>query len=175
MLMAGILVSCQDDLHSVEKVELDQDPPDRTIDNAEYFYSDSGLVRNRLRAGKVMEYHLDTPYTLLSDGVELVFYRAQGVEGSVLTSEEGTIRRDGRIMQVREDVRFENYKGEVLLTERLTWLQDSDIVYTNDPVSVVRQWDTIHGIGLTANEDFSRYEIKNIVGKFNIKPDEDPR
>lgn len=175
MLLAGILFSCQDGLEGIEAVQLKGDIPDRTIEDAEYFFSDSGEVQNRLRAGLVFEFHSDTPYTELSQGVELVFFRDNGVEGSVLTSDKGVIRRDGRIMHVIDSVKFRNYKGEVLHTNSLTWMQDKDSVFTNDPVMIIRHQDTINGIGLRANQDFSRYTIENISGGLYVEPNEETR
>ena len=172
MLLAGIVVSCQSDLERAEKVRLAKDDADRTIKDAEYFYSDSGVVKNRLRAGTLQEYFHEPPITELSDGVELMFYRARGVEGSVLTAEEGSILNNGRLMEVRRNVRFKNFKGEILETDTLTWSQDSNLVYTDDPVMIIRIHDTIRGIGLDANEDFSRYTIKKPVGEVYVRPDE---
>ena len=169
--MAGILFSCRSDLDRVDKVSIAEDTPERTIINAEYFFSDSGITRNRLRAGKVEEYHLDPPRTELSEGVELLFYKAIGVEGSVLTSRNGSILDDGRVMIVRNEVIFRNDKGEELQTNTLTWAQDSDLVYTEDPVRIIREYDTIHGVGLEANEDFSRYTVKKITGKLYVEDD----
>ncbi len=172
LLLAGILVSCQNDLEIAQKVPMPEDAAERTVEHAEYFYTDSGLVKNRLRAGLLEEFFTDTQRTELSLGVELMFYRAKGVEGSVLTAQEGSIRNNGRLMEVRKDVRFENYKGEVLETEQLIWSQDSDLVYTHLPVTIMREQDTIYGVGLDANQDFSRYTLKKITGKLYVEPDE---
>jgi LPS export ABC transporter protein LptC len=171
LLLAGIVISCQSDLDKVGKVPMDSDAPDRVIEQAEYFYTDSGITRNRLRAGLLKEYFTEPPRTELSKGVELLFYRAGGVEGSVLTAREGSIRNNGRLMEVRDKVKFKNFKGEILETEKLTWEQDSDLVYTEDPVRIIRKSDTIHGVGLFANEDFSKYTIKNPSGKVYVEPD----
>ena len=172
LLLALILVSCENDLEKAEKVPMPHDAAERTVEHAEYFYSDSGIVRNRLRAGLLEEFFTDTQRTELSRGVELMFFRAKGVEGSVLTAQEGSIMNNGQLMEVRQNVRFENYKGEILETEQLIWSQDSDLVYTHLPVKIIREQDTIYGIGLDANEDFSRYTLKKITGKLYVETDE---
>jgi quercetin dioxygenase-like cupin family protein len=50
------LVSCKNDLDELASIEIDARSPDRITTQAEYYYSDSGHVRNRLRAGRVEEY-----------------------------------------------------------------------------------------------------------------------
>lgn len=171
LLLVGFISSCKSDMDRAGKVSITEGAPDRIIYNAEYFYTDSGLTRNRLRAGVLEEYFEEPPRTELSQGVELLFYRNDGVEGSVLTADEGSIMQNGRLMEVREQVVFKNYKGEVLETEKLVWSQDSDLVYTEDPVRIIRRMDTIRGVGLYANEDFSRYTIMNPSGEVYVEPD----
>ena len=71
-------------------------------------------------------------------------------------------------MVVEEQVVFINAKGEKLETEQLTWSQDSNRVYTDRPVKVIRARDIIYGQGLDAAQDFSRYTIRKITGTLFI-------
>src|SRR5690349_15560647 len=93
------LAACKNDLDRVAAIEVPTDAPDRVTTSAEYFYSDSGRVRNRLRAGTITEHMLgDAPYTDLSNGVELTFYDGAGHPGSVLTARRGHIWNKERRM-----------------------------------------------------------------------------
>jgi LPS export ABC transporter protein LptC len=165
------LASCKNDLDSVAAVELHADGPDRVTTNAEYLYSDSAIVRNRLRAGIVEEYMRKPGRTEMSDGVELLFFTVTGKEGSKLTAQRGTIRSDERTMRVAGDVVFVNTKGETLKTEELHWIQDSAIVRTDKPVAIQRKNDVIHGEGMRAAEDFSWYEILRPSGIIELPND----
>ncbi|MFZ1688570.1 MAG: LPS export ABC transporter periplasmic protein LptC [Flavobacteriales bacterium] len=160
--------SCKNDLDSVASVDLHADGPDRTTTNAEYLYSDSAIVRNRLRAGTVEEYMGKPSHTELSNGVELIFYTPFGKQGSILTAQRGTVRSDERLMRVAGNVVFVNAKGETLKTEELHWVQDSSIVRTDKPVTIIRQTDTIRGEGMEAAEDFSRYTILRPTGMIAV-------
>ena len=71
-------------------------------------------------------------------------------------------------MEVREDVVFTNTRGERLETELLIWSQDSDRVWTDRPVKIVRERDILYGEGLDANEDFSRYTIRKLTGTLYV-------
>ncbi len=159
------LLSCKNDLDELASIEIDARSPDRITTQAEYYYSDSGHVRNRLRAGRVEEYlPQNDEHTDFFQGVELTFFDATGQPGSRLTAERGRMDPKRHRMQVDEHVVFTNVRGERLETEQLIWDQDSDRVFTDKPVRITRAQDIIYGQGLDANQDFSRYTIRRITG-----------
>jgi LPS export ABC transporter protein LptC len=164
-----LLAACKNDLDQLAAIEMDADAPDRVTQQVEYLYSDSGVVRNRLRAGRVSEYIAKgTERTELDQGIELVFLQPDGSKGSVLTARKGSILPKDERMVVEENVVFVNQRGERLETERLVWDQDSNRIWTDEPVRIRRGRDIIHGEGLDANEDFSRYRIRRITGQVFI-------
>lgn len=168
LLAIMLLPACKNDLDRVRAVEVPENGPDRITTGAEYLYSDSGLVRNRVRAGTVSEFGGDHPHTELSNGVELTFFDADGHAGSQLTGRRGRIDPGKKRMEVDEKVVFINQRGEKLETEQLTWSQDSNRVYTDRPVKITRSRDIIYGEGLDAAQDFSSYTIRHITGTLFI-------
>ncbi len=170
LVLLACLPACKNDLDRVAAIEVGHDGPARVATHAEYIYSDSGVVRNRLRAGQILEYNGARPRTELAAGVELSFFNADGHPGSRLTARRGHIDPQTRNMTVEEEVVFVNTRGEKLETEYLAWSQDSGRVYTDRPVRVTRARDIIYGQGLDAAEDFSRYTIRRITGTLFIGP-----
>ncbi|MBK6832088.1 MAG: LPS export ABC transporter periplasmic protein LptC [Flavobacteriales bacterium] len=162
---------CGNDLDKVAAVELPAAVADRVTEEAEYFYSDSGIVRNRLRAGRIAEWTTKPERTEMSNGVELLFFDAMGKPGSTLTARRGLILPGEKRMEVMEQVVFINAKGERLETEQLTWEQDSGRVHTDKAVRVQRGEDVIHGQGLDAAEDFSHYTIRRVTGTLQLGSD----
>jgi len=167
-----MFVSCSNDLDRVAAVEVVKAGPDRVTTNAEYLFTDSGIVRNRLRAGSIAEWSTEPKRTELSDGVELVFFDSVGVQGSVLTARRGSLIPNEKRMEVNEQVVFINRKGERLETEQLIWDQDSGRVSTDRAVRIQRGGDVIHGQGLEADEDFGRYTIRRIKGVLELATDD---
>ncbi|HRH37008.1 MAG TPA: LPS export ABC transporter periplasmic protein LptC [Flavobacteriales bacterium] len=163
--------ACGNDLERVEAVELPEASPDRVTTDAEYLYSDSGIVRNRLRAGRIAEWATEPKHTEMSDGVELLFFDAQGQPGSKLNARRGSIQPGKKRMEVKENVVFVNTKGERLETEELLWEQDSARIHTDKAVRVQRGMDVIHGMGLDAAEDFSQYTIRHVTGVIHLQGD----
>ncbi len=164
----GPLAGCKNDLDRVRAVEVAPNAPDRLTTQAEYLYSDSGIVRNRIRAGTIAQYDGDHPYTELSNGVELTFFDLQGRTTGRLTARRGRILPANNRMQVDEQVVFINVKGEKLETEQLNWAQDSGRVFTDRPVKVTRARDIIYGQGLDAAQDLGWYTIRHITGSLYI-------
>ena len=165
-----VLSGCRNDLDKVAAVEVASSSPERITRQAEYLYSDSGYVRNRLRAGRIAEWATGPKRTELTEGVELVFFDTTGVQRSVLTARRGLILPKEKRMEVYEQVVFVNSKGERLETEQLTWDQDSARVKTDKAVRIQRGPDIIHGMGLDAAEDFSHYVIHRITGQLYMQP-----
>jgi len=171
LIGVGMFVSCTNDLDKVAAIEVVGSSPERVTHEAEYLYTDSGVVRYRLRAGTISEWPSDPKRTELTDGVELVFYGAKDGGESVLTARRGLILPKEKRMEVFEQVVFVNSKGERLETEQLTWYQDSARVRTDKAVRIQRGLDVIHGMGLDAAEDFSSYVIHRITGQLYMQDD----
>ena len=168
------LLACTNDLDRVAAVELPASAADRVTRDVEYYYSDSGHVINRLRAGQIEEYTTEQEQrTEISGGVELVFFDRSGLQGSVLTARRGRIWPDRQRMQVIEQVVFVNAKGERLETEELTWSQDSGRVHTTRPVKIIRSSDILYGQGLDAAEDFSSYTIRKPTGSLLVEREDE--
>lgn len=167
----GLFAACQNDLDKVAAVDVVGSSPDRITRQAEYLFTDSGLVRNRLRAGRIAEWAVEPKRTEMSEGVELVFFDATGAQQSKLTARRGLILPKEKRMEVFEQVVFVNAKGERLETEQLTWKQDSARVHTDKAVRIQRGQDVIHGMGLDAAEDFSSYVIHRITGQLYMQDD----
>lgn len=172
LLACALLTACKNDLDNVVAVEVPQAAPDRITTNAEYFLTDSGLVRNRLRAGRIAEWAVEPQRTEMSEGLELTFYDSLGGTVSTLTARRGTILPKAKRMEVNEQVVVVNARGERLETEQLIWLQDSGKVVTDKAVRVEREGSIIHGMGLDANEDFSRYTVRRITGVLQVAQDD---
>lgn len=167
-----MLPACKNDLDRVAALEVPADGPDRITTEAEYLYSDSGIVRNRVRAAIIQEYTGDDPHTELSGGLELTFFTPDGNASGVLTARKGSIHPMEKRMQVDQQVVFRNIRGEKLETEQLIWDQDSGLVHTDKPVKVTRARDIIFGQGLDASQDMGTYTVRKVTGTVYIGADD---
>ena len=171
-LLAGMLVSCTNDLDKVAAVAVSDDAPDRVTHQAEYLYTDAGRPRYRLQAGRIAEWTREPQRYEITEGLRLQFFDSLGAPGSTLTARRGIILPQANRMEVYEEVVFVNVKGERLDTEKVVWYQDSARIYTDKAVRIQRGQDIIHGQGLDASEDFSRYAIRRITGTLRMSQDD---
>lgn len=171
-LLAGMLLSCTNDLDQVAAVAVADDAPDRTTVGSQQVHTEQGRPKYELSAGVIKEWVREPQRTLLEEGVRLSFFDSLGRPGSVLTARQGIVLPQERRMEAVGEVVFVNTKGERLETEQIIWYQDSARIYTDKPVRIQRGDNVIHGLGLVAAEDFSRYQVKRVTGTLQLAADD---
>jgi LPS export ABC transporter protein LptC len=167
-LLAGMFLSCTNDLDQVAAVAVADDAPERVTSGSEQVYTEQGRPKYKLAAGVIREWVREPQRTMLEDGVRLEFFDSIGQPGSVLTARRGVVLPKERRMEASGQVVFVNSRGERLDTEQITWYQDSARIYTDKAVRIQRGDNIIHGQGLVAAEDFSRYRVKRVTGTLQM-------
>lgn len=132
-------------------------------------YSDNGVVRIKAIAPTATRFNKDKPYFEFSDGIKILFYNEQHNIESTLTAKYATAYENSHSMTARDSVVVINSKGEVLNTDELIWDEDKKIIYSNSFVKIRTPDEIIYGNGMTANENFTGYVIKNITGTIKVK------
>ena len=69
-------------------------------------------------------------------------------------------------------MRVLNPDGDRLNTEKLIWNKKTKKIHTDEPVQITTAEEVIFGKGLIAEQDFSKYQIKDITGVINIEDEE---
>ncbi|SRR5690554_3950928 len=175
MIMAGLSVSCtSNDMAQVLELSDPGNRPVRSTENVVYTYTDSGRVTNTLKAGKVDRYASpDSTYSLISNGFELLFYTDSGDFDGRLVARNGYISDNNSLMIARDSVVFVNKMNETLYTEELMWFQDSAKVFTDKFVTIERDDAVIYGHGLTSDQNFTNYVIRDVTGMLYLDENEE--
>lgn len=168
--IAGIFFSCQDQDPVIE-IMGEENLPFQVSFDAEYVFTENTKIRNKLLAGKLEQFQNDSSYVKISNGLQLIIFNRAIKEEAILTSKNGWYNQDTKIMQARDSVVFKNMDNERLFTEKLVWVEDSGTVYTDFPVQIIRDNDTIWGDGMTSNQDFTNYSIVNPRGSIFVEED----
>ncbi|MEZ5197091.1 MAG: LPS export ABC transporter periplasmic protein LptC [Bacteroidales bacterium] len=72
-------------------------------------------------------------------------------------------------MEAKNNVVVKNIqKNEFLETEHLIWDRNKGIIYTDVFVKITRDEEVIYGDGMTSDQNFESYKIKNASGEFII-------
>lgn len=170
LLTIGVFFSCRNKIEEIKAITDYNNYPLQTTYNAEYYFTENGVLKNKLEAKKLERYETkDTSRTVVSGGFVLYVYDDNNVTAS-LRAENGVYYPKQHILKAIDSVKLENEKNQILETSTLTWLQDSDKVFTNDLVKVTSQQGVIYGKkGLVSNSSFTKYKLIEPVGEFNIK------
>ena len=175
-----LFTSCENDIAEVNSItaEAQKALPLESSKNVEFIYSDSAIVRARLKAPQIDRYAGKKPYLELPKGMNIVFFQEDKKVQSNLTANYGIGYDNGNgvmeKMEAKGNVIVINEKGEKLNTEHLIWNTFTKKIYTDAFVKITTKDQVICGDGMEADQDFSEYEIKNVTGTFDIKDGDIP-
>lgn len=173
MLVAGMLVfACANDLEEINRVTSRENLPAQTILGNDITYTDSTVIQFNIKAGRIDRFPGEEPRDEFSEGVAVVSYHPDGSVKSRINAENATYFPEKKIMIARDSVTLLNDEGKKLNTELLTWDESLGKIYTDKFVRITTPTEILFGDGLDAEQDFSRYEIKNIKGRIKVNDNE---
>jgi len=140
--------------------------------NIRIVYSDSAIVKIVIHA-PVMERFSEygNSKDVFPKGILLEFLNENKIVYSWLKAETAVREERTQKITAKGNVIFYNDKNEKLETPELIWDERERIVYTDKLVRITQaeKGDTTYGFGFKANQEFTRFEIKQKVqGKINV-------
>lgn len=155
-----------------ETVEVpDYTGPLLEADSIQILYSDSALIRVRVEAAKQFEY--ENGNREFPQGIYIEFFEPDGSVSSTLQADKGYYFREKDRYTGVGNVRVIGLKDDNrLFTDTLHWSQPTERVYTKAPVLITEGPDTLRGVGLEANQNFTTYTILQPVGSTLLKDKE---
>lgn len=171
---AGISSGCNNNIGEInDVVEATHKADTEWGKNIRIVYSDSAVVRLVIHA-PIMERTIEhgNNKDIFPKGILIEFMNDNKVVYSWLKA-ESAIRED-RTQKIfaRGNVIFYNNKNEKMETPELVWDEKDRKVYTDKLVRITQaeKGDTTYGFGFTANQEFTRFEIrKKVQGKINVR------
>lgn len=170
-IIALVCASCENELKEVNSIaSKEMRLPIEISKNVELIYSDSAIVKARLRSPVLKYIKVASPYYEMPVGLHIDFFNPTtlAVE-STLDSKYGIRYPNGSLVEVRNQVVVINSKGERLDTERLIWNEKTGKIYTDKFVKITRATEVLYGDGLETTQDFRKYRIMKLRGTLNIK------
>lgn len=171
MAIGAFFFSCQNDMEVLREIGEEGTEAFQTVYNGTYKFTEMGNLRNTLYAAKIEQFVTDTDYVVASGGLFLEIYNRAEQLSAQLKADSGLYFEKQSRMEAYNNVIFCNVKGDSLFTEHLVWESDSNLVWTEDKVRIVRDEGVINGRGLRAKDDFSRYTILAPSGELEV-PDQ---
>lgn len=144
--------------------------PIEEINDVKLLYSEAAALKVRLTTPKQLRYANEN--RRYPEPVNISFYGPSGDEVTTIQSDSGRYDKAKDIYVVMGHVVVINkQKQEKLLTPELTWNPVTKKVYTDKNVTILSQQtgEKLYGVGLDANQDFSKYAIRKVTGVFNVQ------
>jgi len=165
------LLSCTNDLKDVMKLPRNKLSPSQVGDSVTMLYTDSARLKIMLKANRMLLFNKNVtePFTVLPRGVFVTFFNEEEKVSATLRANYGVRYDVSKRMEARYAVEVVNKNGEKLETEKLIWDERKKKIYTNAFVKITTPREVIMGKGMESNQDFTKYEIKQITGQIQLR------
>lgn len=174
ILVLALSQSCTNDLKDVMALPANKLSPSQVGDSVTLLYTDSAMLKIMLQANRMLVFTKDVsePFTILPKGLYVTFFNEKEEVSATLKANYGVRYENSQRMEARYAVEVVNAEGTKLETERLVWDQHSRRIYTDAFVKITTADEIIMGKGMESNQDFSRYELKQVTGQIQLKQDD---
>lgn len=166
MFIAGILVSCGNDLQTIKEFAVNENDPVEVSDSVTIRISDNGNIRYVLTSPLVEKFKKEGAEDYeFPQGFKLEVFDTTGILQNTVSSKEADLNQKEGIVVLKDSVHLINIKKEQLRTDYLEIYFEKDSLFTGEPVTVSSLSGTINGKnGLTSNLNFTKYKLLKIRG-----------
>lgn len=151
--------ACEDDKKYIKKEEYKG--PISEVYGINMAYTDSArLVVKMSTEAQLTMANEDKKYP---KEVRVFFFDKMGNNTTKLRGDSAIYLKATNLYRIMGRVQINNQvKNEVLETDELFWNPDTKKIYSNKAVDIKTPEQTIHGIGMDSNQDFTQYTIRKI-------------
>jgi LPS export ABC transporter protein LptC len=166
LILGGFLVGCGDsDLLETETITL-ADTYYEVADSVEILYSDSSVVRVRIKAPLLYNYS-DTrnPRREFPNGILVEFFDQNKNIQSRLTAKTAVQYDKTNKFVLENNVVVRSIKNETIETEGLIWDESTQRVYSDRFITITTATEIIKGYGFESDYNFQNWELKKVSGR----------
>lgn len=148
--------------------------PSRIGDSITMLYTDSAQLKIMLKANRMLVYdkNVKEPLTILPKGFFVTFFDQNEKVSATLKGDYGVRYDLSKRMEAKYAVEVVNVNGEKLETEKLIWDELNHKIYTDAFVKITTGKEIITGMGMESNQDFTKYQIKQVTGQIQLTDNE---
>ncbi|WP_375563281.1 LPS export ABC transporter periplasmic protein LptC [Bernardetia sp. OM2101] len=166
VLMTIVFQSCGEDQMSEE--EKAKNTLIATFENIRRIYSEEGLLKIKIEAP--LEYIYQNEDVYYPKNFRISMYNPNGEITTTLTADSGRFERINKLYHAYGNVEVINHQQEQKVnTPELHWNQFKREIYTDKEIAIKTPTETLYGIGMTSNEEFSKYKVWKPTGSFIYK------
>lgn len=166
-----LLISCENDLREVSKIEnIQQEEAVDISKHVRIVLSDSAVVKAELTGPEMRIYH-DTTGTQTGNyefpkGLQIVFFDENRVESQRIRSDYGLQRAKDNIIEFRRNVVITMANGSIIKTEEFLYDQDNERYYNTVPITFEMKdgRGNFQGTSFTSDANFNNIKADNMTG-----------
>lgn len=166
ILIAFVFQSCgEEEMNEEEKAK---NTLMASFENIRRIYSEEGLLKIKVEAP--LEYIYQNEDLFYPKNFRISMYNTNGEITTTLTADSGRFERISKLYHAYGNVEVINHQEEQKVnTPELHWNQFKREIYTDKEIAIKTPTETLYGIGMTSNEEFSKYKIMQPTGNFTYK------
>lgn len=165
LLIGSLFMACKKEKEAKEPFEYTG--PISEVNNLDVNFSDSGRVVVKLKTATQLRFQSEDE--VYPKAVYINFIDDTGIEYSSLRGDSGRFIRKENLYKVMGNVFFYNRKAQQsLATELLYWNPRDKRIYTDQKVKINTPTRQIQGLGMEADQDFTKYTIRRPTGIFEV-------
>ncbi len=138
--------------------------PDQESWDFSFVISKNGNRSAEIRAGHLLKYE-DEGLTRLGQRMKVDYYDKLGQHVSFLTSDSGIINEKLEHLTALGHVVMVSDSGYTMLTDKVFWRNDSNIVYTESDITLYSENDTLFGTGFRSDVKLENWTIDEPRGR----------
>lgn len=144
---------------TVTGIVIEDEQPSQTSYDAELRFSNEGLPRADLHAGRIRVYDRRRQ-TVLDSNVKVDFYNGEGQHSSVLTARWANINDQTKYMVAYDSVKIVSDSGTTVYTDSLTWDNEHQKITSPAFVKIVEKTGRVTtGHGFESDQSLTNYKI----------------
>ena len=166
--MTLFLVSCEDNINEVRKINIKELNPVGEATDFNLKYTESGKIKAILISPQMLDFsHLEFPFTEFPKGVKVTIYDDQENK-SFITSNYAISYSGSNIIDLSGNVKITTHDGKMLETEQLYYDQRNEWFFTQKAYKFTDKGNVIEGLGIDFSKDFKTLDKQQITGVYSL-------
>lgn len=163
-------LGCEQQIAELQKEFSKKDIYIEQVEEVEILYSDSAVVRMRIEAPLLLNFiEANKERKEFPNGIQVDFFSESGGITSTLTAKYAIHNERKNRIVIQKNIVVKSANGEMLETEELIWDESKKQLYTDKWVKVSTPDELIYGYGFTSNQEFTKWQINKVNGRFTVE------
>lgn len=171
---SAMLFSCVNDVKKVRDFLADKNLPVGIARDANHVYKDSGKITSRLITPLMLDFSNRTehPYSEFPNGIKIVNFKKTDIDSITITGQYAINYSKTAISEIKGNVVVINHTDKSRLeTEQLFWDEKTKYFVSEKAFTLMKENDTIFGIGFESKDDLTMHLAKKTTGKLETTED----